>query len=204
MTTETRPDAGPDSESPAGGEHRSSPVRSAIEWIVVFVGAILVAILIKTYVVQAFFIPSASMNPTLLEGDRVLVNKLSYHLHDVNRSDIIVFEKPPDAVGDDVTKDLIKRVIGLPGDNLYFEGGKVYVNGKQLEEPYLSPGVATTQGTIACTQEKPCKVPANYVWVMGDNRGNSKDSRYIGPIPEDHIVGRAFVRVWPLNRFGGL
>ena len=99
-------------------DHRRPPpdrVRSIVEWVAVVVGALVVALVVKTFLFQAFYIPSASMEPTLEEGDRVLVNKLSYDLHDVNRGDIVVFEPPPDEVGPDGIKDLIKRVIGLPG-----------------------------------------------------------------------------------------
>ncbi|MBI2703998.1 MAG: signal peptidase I [Actinobacteria bacterium] len=173
--------------------------------MVVFAGAIAVALIIKTFVMQAFYIPSASMNPTLLVNDRVLVNKLSYRLHDINRGDVVVFEKAPDATGPEETKDLIKRVIGLPGESIAFENNKVYIDGQPLDEPYLPPGTQTTQNpAIPCTLPKPCKVQTGQVFVMGDNRMNSRDSRYIGAIPEDQVVGRAFTRVWPLNRLGGL
>jgi signal peptidase I len=211
VTIETPPDSTPfvfpdDSSGRTSRRRKSSPTRSLVEWIAVFAGAIVVALLIKTFLVQAFYIPSASMNPTLLEGDRVLVNKLSYHFHDVNRGDVVVFERDPSQPDSspDETKDLIKRVIGLPGENIYFDNGRVFINGKALDEPYLPPGTNTLQGTISCTVDKPCQVPQGDVWVMGDNRTNSQDSRYIGPVSEDTIVGRAFVRVWPLNRLGGL
>lgn len=202
MTTET-PIA--PSDAPDDGVEKKVALAVVIEWVVVFAGAIAVALVIKTFVMQAFFIPSASMNPTLLENDRVLVNKLSYHLHEVNRGDIIVFEKPPESLGPDATKDLIKRVIALPGDQLSFDDkGKVYINNQLLEEPYLPANTVTTQGTVQCTLQQPCKIAPDTVWVMGDNRSNSRDSRFIGAIPQDHIVGRAFTRVWPLNRLGGL
>lgn len=211
MATTTTSDAGsgsdPSEPVPSeehAGKRRSSATRSAVEWIVVVVGAVVVALLIKTFVMQAFFIPSASMRPTLEENDRVLVNKLSYHLHDVNRGDVVVFEKGADLQADP-TKDLIKRVIGLPGDSLVFKDGQVYVNGQLLDESaYLPAGTLTAQGTMRCEEQAPCKVPGDSVFVMGDNRTNSKDSRYIGYIPEDTIVGRAFVRVWPFNRLSGL
>jgi signal peptidase I len=193
----------PQQEEPA---HKKVALAVVIEWIVVFAGAIAVALLIKTFVMQAFFIPSESMNPTLLTNDRVLVNKLSYHLHDINRGDVVVFEKEPDASsGPEATKDLIKRVIALPGENIAFDNDKVYINGQLLSEPYLPPGTPTRQNdAMPCTLTKPCKVQTGQVFVMGDNRTNSRDSRYIGTIPEDHIVGRAFTRVWPFNRLGGL
>jgi len=141
----------------------------------------------------------------------VLVNKLSYHLHDVNRGDVVVFERPPGETNEQV-KDLIKRVIGLPGDAITFgpTDHRVYVNGQPLDEPWLQPDVPTlerdrdTDYPHTCRPDDPCVVPDGSVWVMGDNRTNSEDSRYFGPITQDLIVGRAFVVVWPLSRFGGL
>jgi signal peptidase I len=152
----------------------------------------LVALLIKVLLFQAFMIPSESMTPTLKVGDRVLVNKLSYRLHDIHRGDVIVFARPPAAksAGDD--SDLIKRVIGLPGNTVEGSGGVVVVNDKALDEPYLPPGVVT--GDFPRTTVGP-----GQIFVMGDNRSNSRDSRFFGPVPENLVVGRAFVKVWPLS-----
>jgi signal peptidase I len=189
--------------------------RTAFEWIVVVAGAVIVALIMKTFVVQAFFIPSGSMEPTLqggqgIPGDRVLVDKISYRLHAVNRADIIVFHAPPDFPAPDV-QDLIKRVIGLPGDSVTFANGKVRINGRPLNEPYLpattqtlAPMEGAGQYTHQCTDTDPCVVPAGHLWVMGDNRTNSEDSRYIGPIDQDLVVGRALVLVWPFSRMSGL
>jgi signal peptidase I len=182
-----------------------------LEWIVVVAAAVLVALVIKTFVMQAFYIPSASMEPTLLTNDRVLVNKLSYRLHEVKRGDIVVFERPTQEGTEQIT-DLIKRVIGLPGEQIFFEDDRVHINGATLDEPYLPPGTVTSvapkelaQGDgQQCTRAEPCTVPAASVWVLGDNRTNSQDSRYIGPIAQDVIVGRAFVTIWPPSRIGGL
>ena len=182
-----------------GSRRRRSSTRNAIEWVAVVVGAIVVALLVKTFLVQAFRIPSESMDPTLIKGDRVLVNKLSYRLHDVNRGDVVVFERPDSLPGGpDDPKDLIKRVIGLPGDTVYARDGTVFVNDKPLDEPYLPDGTTTVN------MDQPITVPDGEVWVMGDNRGNSQDSRVFGTIPESSIVGRAFLLMWPLNRFGSL
>jgi len=170
-----------------------------VEWAVVIVGAILVAFLVKTFLVQAFEIPSPSMEMTLVKGDRVLVNKLSYDLHDVNRGDVIVFTRPAALSGGPVgPKDLSQRGSGRPGDTVQSRDGKVYVNGRQLEEPYLQKGVVTDG------MEEPVTVPKGHVWVMGDNRGDSADSRVFGPVAEDTIVGRAFMRMWPPARIGSL
>jgi signal peptidase I len=179
--------------------------------------AFLLALLIKTFVVQAFYIPSESMEPTLNVGDRVLVNKVVYHLHPPRRGDVIVFADPnPEAqphrnplsafwhwlteglgVSTSPEKDFIKRVIGLPGDLLECKGGSVLINGKRLAEPY-----------IKVKDDRPCgpyRVPANKLFVMGDNRLNSRDSRYgLGFIPYDKVIGRAFVIIWPPSRVGWL
>lgn len=177
-------------------------MRSTIEWIVIIAGALIVALVVRTFVVQPFFIPSASMEPQLMVGDRVLVNKLSYRLHDVHRGDIVVFERPKCDGGEPAIKDLIKRVVGLPGERVEGRNGAVYINGQKLNEPYL-PATATT------SDFGPVEVPAHHLWVMGDNRQNSKDSRFLcnnGPtfIDEGEVVGRAFVRVWPPADMGGL
>jgi signal peptidase I len=175
---------------------RRRKIRGGLEWVLIVGGALLAAFLIKTFLIQAFFIPSESMVHALEKGDRVLVNKLSYRLHDVHRGDIVVFERPPSEPTDPQIKDLIKRVIGLPGETVSGDqSGHVLINGKQLKEPYLDNGVTT-----AAFDEY--KIPPNHYWVMGDNRSNSKDSRYFQAIDDDLIVGRAFVRVWPVSSIG--
>lgn len=192
-------------------------MRTVIEWMAVIVGAVLVALVIRTFVAQAFYIPSASMEPLLALNDRVVVDKLTYGFDDVERGDVIVFTKP--ATSTDGISDLIKRVVGLPGESLVFEDGQVYIDGALLNEPYLPDGTFTAQGSgtpnpgvdptgIAprCGVTDPCVVPEGYVFVMGDNRSNSKDSRWtdVGYVSQDQLVGRAFVRVWPVDRIGGL
>ena len=172
---------------------KTSGVRNAVEWVVIAGGALLVAFLIKTFLLQAFYIPSLSMAPTLQINDRVLVNKLSYDLHEVNRGDLVVFESPPNEGSE--TKDLIKRVIGLPGETVESRDGQILINGQVLEEPYLDRGVTT--GAL-----DKVTVPPDHLWVMGDNRANSRDSRFFGPIPESLVIGRAFVRVWPITEIG--
>ena len=170
----------------------SSSLRGALEWVLILLGAVAVAFVIKTFLFQAFYIPSVSMEPTLMVKDRVIVNKLSYDFHDVHRGDIVVFKSPPGEESSAV-KDLIKRVIALPGETVEARDGHILINGQPLTEPYLRDGVTTGQ-------MEPHKVPAGHVWVMGDNRPNSKDSRFFGAIPEDLIVGRAFIRVWPIPK----
>ncbi len=169
-------------------------MRGAVEWIVILVGALIVALVVKTFLLQAFYIPSASMEPTLKVGDRVLVNKLSYDFHDVHRGDIVVFSSPPGEDNPDI-KDLIKRVIGLPNETVEGRDGRVFINGNPVREPYLPAGTVTSAFS-------PEKIAPGHLWVMGDNRSNSKDSRFFHTISEDLVVGRAFIRVWPVTSIG--
>lgn len=176
-------------------ELRSNATRNALEWAVVLVGAVLVALVLRAALFQAFWIPSESMETTLLINDRVLVNKLSYKLHDVHRGDVVVFVRREDEPGQ--YRDLIKRVIGLPGDTVQSRENVVSVNGATMVEPYLDPGITTSDFG-------PVVVPEDQIFVMGDNRNDSYDSRNFGTIEEDRIVGRAFVLFWPVNRIGWL
>ena len=194
-------------------------MRTLVEWVLVVGGSLAFAMLIQTFVFQPFRIPSTSMYPSLKVGDRIVVNKLSYEVHGVHRGDVVVFTRPRcntsgsptwancGLVGD--FDDLVKRVIGLPGDKLYISGSHVFVDGRALAEPYVRKGAVTLarppfgcgfSGTVA----DPFVVPKDMVFVMGDNRDNSLDSRCFGPIPEQTIVGRAFVKIWPFDRLGGL
>ena len=183
---------------------------------VLIVIAFVVALLIKTFVLQAFYIPSASMEPTLAVGDRVLVEKVSYRFGSPGHGDVIVFEKdlPTSAPVEDEpfwtdifdgirglfgfptgdSQDFIKRVIAVGGDTVEGRDGKVFLNGEELPEPYLPPGTQTS--TFG-----PVDIPDGEIFVMGDNRGNSDDSRSFGPIAEDKIVGHAFLLVWPPRDF---
>lgn len=189
------PDAPPDNPS---------PTRWIKEAAVVVVVAVLVAVLLRAFVVQTFFIPSGSMEPTLQIGDRILVNKLSYHFHGVDRGNIVVFSRPPtENCGGPEVNDLVKRVIGLPGDVISLSNGYVYVDGKKLDESWLP---ASEQGiTVAgpagnsSNLARPYRVPADNYFVMGDNRTDSCDSRYWGPINRSLIVGKVELRVWPLS-----
>jgi signal peptidase I len=187
---EDEPDEATAGEQKQRKRKKESGLRNAVEWVVIIGGAFLVAFVVKTFLIQAFFIPSGSMLPTLHEDDRVLVNKLSYDLHDVHRGDLVVFERPENEAAGQI-KDLIKRVVGLPGERIESRDGDVYIDGDLLEEPYLADGAETTG-------LEPQTVPEGHVFVMGDNRGDSMDSRVFHAIDEDLIVGRAFVRVWPL------
>ena len=172
---------------------KPSTARNLVEWLVILGGALALALIVKTFLFQAFFIPSPSMVPTLEVHDRVLVNKLSYKLHDVNRGDVVVFERPPNDTG--TIRDLIKRVVAVGGDTIESKGNTLYVNDQPVKEPYVKTeniGTAVSRRTI----------PEGQVFVMGDNRTNSSDSRVFGPIDQDRIVGRAFVKIWPLGALG--
>jgi signal peptidase I len=172
---------------------KHSGLRNTLEWVMFAGGALLIALIIKTFLLQAFYIPSLSMASTLRVNDRVVVNKLSYHLHDINRGDVVVFESSPREGSQ--TKDLIKRVIALPGESVEAHDGRIHINGTMLDEPYLGPDVQTSPFEVVT-------IPSDHYWVMGDNRPNSLDSRSFGAIPESLVIGRAFVKVWPPTHLG--
>jgi signal peptidase I len=184
--------------------------RVAVEWVVLIAIALGIALVIKSFLFQAFYIPSESMKPTLNVGDRVLVNKLSYDFHDVNRGDIVVFEAPPRAQSGGI-EDLVKRVIGRPGETVSADdNGTVLIDGRPLNEPYLPTGTVSRFNDVPpgcgtpANGQPGCVVPEGHIFMMGDNREASKDSRVFGPINEDTIVGRVFVRIWPLSDLGFL
>lgn len=185
-----------------------------VELPIVVLAAVLIAIVVNTFIAQAFYIPSVSMAPQLRVNDRVIVSKLAYHMHAPRRGDIVVFSAPASEqplvsgggnpvgralqrIGRDLgvaesNTELIKRVIGLPGETVAGRDGAAYINGERLEEPYLPRGTFTSNFG-------PIVVPAGDLWVMGDNRTDSSDSRVFGPIPISTVVGRAIWRVWPIG-----
>ncbi len=168
--------------------------RAVIEWAVILIIAVLAAFLIRAFVFQTFFIPSGSMEPTLNIGDRIVVSKLSYDLHSVDRGNIVVFARPPkEDCGGPPVADLVKRVIGLPGETVSGVGGGVDIDGKPLAEPWLPKEHAYT------APFSPIKVPKGEYFVMGDNRTNSCDSRDWGPFPGNLIVGKVVLRIWPIS-----
>ena len=223
-TTQTTPPPPPPPEPPAADPDfdDAPPKKHRSFWRelpVLIVIAFVVALLIKTFVLQAFYIPSASMEPTLDIGDRVLVEKVSYHFGGPARGDVVVFERELAGLegGEDKPfwtdiidgvkglfgfptgdeQDFIKRVIAVGGDTVEGRDGVVFVNGDEVSEPYLPPGTQTS--TFG-----PVTVPDGQIFVMGDNRGNSDDSRSFGPVEQDAIVGHAFVLVWPPSDFDTL
>ena len=169
---------------------------------------LLCTVLLRTYVVQSFSIPSLSMSTTLQVGDRIIVNKLSYDFHGVHRGDIVVFARPP--LEDQQYADLVKRVIGLPGETISSKGCQILINGKVLSEPWLPFGPTSCSTALPGDAHPrfnlpgPVKIPAGEYFVMGDNRTNSEDSRFFGPIAKSLIVGRAVAVVWPLGHMKGL
>lgn len=171
--------------------------RLVLEWTFIIVLAVAVSFIMRTYVVQTFFIPSASMQPTLQVGDRILVSKLSVDFGTIHRGDIVVFKAPPAEHCGDAVSDLVKRVIGLPGDHLTSRGNTIYVNGKRLDETWshIEP-LSTPIGHVT--------VPANSYFVMGDNHPNSCDSRFWGSVPRKDLIGKVFFRIWPPSRIGFL
>jgi signal peptidase I len=200
----------PDPQADTQGEGRDrDDETSSSRWIVELVGvvvvAVLVAVLLRAFVVATYSIPSGSMEPTLKIGDRIVVNKLSYDLHGVDRGNIVVFTTPPNenCAGPPVS-DLVKRVIGLPGETISLHNGSVFINGQLLPETFLPPDVRddTYPGpsNAAYSLHQPYRIPAGDVYVMGDNRPQSCDSRYWGPIRESTIVGKVDMRIWPLSR----
>src|SRR5215204_6951837 len=159
--------------------------------IILLVSFVLVFGFVRPFIVEAFWIPSASMVPTLKYGDRVLVNKFIYRFTEPERGDVIVFKS---VQGDD--QDLIKRVVGVPGDEITVRGGRLFVNGEPQREPYVNKKYPDRSFYA------PTTVPEGHVFAMGDNRANSQDSRIFGPVPKENIEGEAFLRFWPPGRVG--
>ena len=181
-------------------QKQRSQMRAIWEWVFVVVVAISAAMLIRVFLFQQYYIDGPSMQTTLMPEDRVLVNKMSYKLHDIHRGDVIVFDRVTNEVQHD---DLIKRVLGLPGETLEIRSCIVYIDGVQVNEPYLNPEqTSQVEPSARCgshTDMAPVVVPEEMVFVMGDNRVQSFDSRDFGPIDSDKVRGRAFVVIWPVS-----
>ncbi len=184
-----------------GGNLDRSPSKMNpwVEWIVVIVVAIASALLVRAYVVQQFAVEGESMLSTLHDGDRVLVNRLSYRLHDPRRGDVVVLQRFD---GNATERDLIKRVIGLPGETVEVRDCVVYIDDRQLEETYIDMAIQARDGCGG--EQSPVEVPDGSVFVLGDHRGASQDSRVFGPVTEDLLIGRAFVIIWPIGDWSWL
>ena len=182
----------------------NSGVKAIREWITVIGVALLIAFVVRGFVLQQFYISGPSMESTMFQNNRVLVNKLSYRLHDIHRGDVVVFDRVTTDGVEVQHDDLIKRVIGLSGDTVSISNCVVSVNGQQVEEPYLND-----YDLAESNLDDRCRVPemaattvaSGQLFVMGDNRPQSFDSRMFGTVDEDLVVGRAFVIIWPLGSF---
>ncbi|MBJ7470629.1 MAG: signal peptidase I [Solirubrobacteraceae bacterium] len=198
---------------------REEEEHSWLETVLVVIGALVLALGIQQFLVKPYKIPSPSMVPTLAEGQRILVNRVANNFGDPQNGQIVVFN-PPAGAGDTVAETCgsphdedevcldpvegkldqayVKRVVGEPGDKVRVENGNVIRNGKPVDEPY-----AQTCDDQTCNL-KEFTVPAGHYFMMGDNRGNSEDSRFWGPLPREYVIGRAFATYWPPKRIGGL
>ncbi len=227
MATDLRPDpfdtmrvSHDDHGEQRAGSERSRAIRKRLrsvrDFVILVVAAFVTAIVVETFFIQAFFIPSGSMEETLNIDDWVVVNKLAYRFGDVQRGDVVVFDEitlgvgAPESITGSVTRtigealgtrtpgvELIKRVIAVGGETIEIRGGVIYIDGLVLLEEYLAPG--TVMPPFG-----PVTVPPGEVFVMGDNRNRSKDSRVFGTVPVDVIVGRALAVVWPRENWNGL
>jgi len=196
-------------------------IAAVIELIVIVAVALGLALLIQAFIVKPYRIPSPSMVPTLVVGQRVLVNRLSHRFGDPKVGDVTVFHPPFGAGKSDQTcgdpnqaadqpcgrpaakrsdEYFVKRIVAGPGDTLFVREGHAYVNGKRQPDPFTNP----CRGEAGCTLETPITVPADHWFMMGDNRGTSDDSRFWGPVPTDWIIGPVFATYWPVKRIGGI
>ena len=183
---------------------RSRPkgARALLEWVIVIAVALLVALGIRQFLFQPFWIPTGSMEDTLVAGDRVLVNKAAYRFHGIRRGDVVVFERPDNWAVEEAVKDLIKRVIGVPGDTITIRDCFVYIDGRRLVEPYVDERCTEPASAVIDPDgDGTFVVPDDVVFVMGDNRTGSSDSRVNGFVPKGDVVGRAFVLIWPLSHW---
>lgn len=191
----------PDVEDTAGAPPaptKKKKLNPAVEWLIVVAVAVTSALIVRAFVVQQFAVEGDSMLSTLHDGDRVLVNRLSYRLHDPRRGDVVVLQR----FDSSTERDLIKRVVGLPGEAVRFQNCVVFIDGVPLIEPYIDAEVQLRDG---CGPDQPeIEVPADTVFVLGDHRGRSSDSRVFGPVSEDLLIGRAFVIIWPFDDWAWL
>jgi len=169
--------------------------REIREWVESIVVAVVLALIIRTFVVQAFKIPTGSMRTTLLEGDRILVNKFIYRFKEPGRGDIVVFRYP-----EDMKKDFIKRLIAFGGEELEIKDGEIYINGKMVEEPFSIRQVYYYNHSPYGDTGQKIKVPEGAYYMLGDNSGSSRDSRYWGFVPRKNLIGKAMFLYWPVNR----
>jgi signal peptidase I len=192
-----------------GKKAQSQQEDSLVEFIKILGTALILALGIRTFIAEARYIPSSSMEPTLQIKDKLIIEKIGYHFHNPERGDIIVFNPTPKLQSENFKDAFIKRVIGIPGDRVEMKGGTVYINGQPLQENYIAAkpkcflGMGNPLEQSKCTII-PYTIPEGEYLVLGDNRDNSYDSRFWGLVPKDYIVGRAVIRFWPPNRIGAI
>ena len=174
-------------------------IREAKEWGQSILVAVILTLIIRTYVIQAFKIPSGSMRPTLLEGDKLFVNKFIYRFHEPQRGDIVVFKYP-----EDPKKDFIKRMVAFEGETVEIKDGKILVDGKPLTDPKRFGKFYYYNHDPYGPPNEKIKIPTNSYYVLGDNSANSTDSRFWGFVPKKNLLGKAMVRWWPPKRIGAL
>lgn len=189
--------------TPQDSHEKEAPSSSRVwqnirENVILIAIALILAFLIRTFIAEPRYIPSASMVPTLYTGDRLVVEKVSYYFHPPQFGDIVVFQPPPELQRRGYPKDqaFIKRIIGQPGNTLSIKEGKVYLDGKALQENYIAEPPNQPFPEV--------QVPPNQFFVMGDNRNDSNDSRYWGFLPKENIIGRAVFRFYPFNKIGAI
>jgi signal peptidase I len=184
--------ASPQEKGKVEARQKNRALRTVIEIVVIVAAAFAIAMLVQAFLIKPFTIHQVSMEPTLDEGDRILINRVVYHFREPKNGDVVVFHSP---VKDG--EDLVKRVIAVGGDTVSISDGKLYVNGVVQNEPYL-----LEQNFAGEMEETP--IPEGQLFVMGDNRNNSGDSRFFGPIDEDLVLGCAFCVYWPIGHWRGL
>jgi signal peptidase I len=183
-------------EQTGAGPRRRQRRRALAETVIIILVAVLLAGLVRIFAFQTFWIPSASMVPTLAVYDRVLVQKAFFTWHDVREGNIVVFSQPPLDHCPGPRGDLVKRVIALPGQTIYSSGNSIYIDGRRLAEPYLPHYDPLGPPIPDASRQHPFRVPPGEFYVLGDNRADSCDSRYWGPIKGSSIVGKVVLTFW--------
>ena len=178
---------------------KETVVRETKEWAQSIIIALILTLIIRAYVVQAFKIPSGSMRPTLIEGDKLFVNKFIYRFRSPERGDIVVFKYP-----EDPKKDFIKRLVAFEGESVEIKDGKILIGGKTLSKPDVFTRFYYYNHEKYGGPNEKIVVPKDAYYVLGDNSANSTDSRFWGFVPKKNMVGKAFVRWWPPKRIGPL
>jgi signal peptidase I len=199
-----------------------SRLNSIVELVVIVLVAVGLALAIQAFIIKPYKIPSRSMEPTLEVGQRVLVDRIGMHFSEPKIGEVVVFHPPKDAEQqvcgpaphmvtpggaacdapepEEASVNFIKRIVAGPGDTIYIKEGHAYVNGKREKDPYITPCGSSSE----CNFPTPIKIPAGHWFMMGDNRGESDDSRFWGPVPTSWIIGQAFFTYWPPDRIGSL